>query len=382
MKIPLGIIKKHKKGYEYLSLFSFPAKIRTVIDTNTKLLQKANEAQFLLGKLSGITLLLPDVDFFISSYITKDATSSSQIEGTKATMVEAFEYAADPANPDDTDADDISHYISALNHGLKRLQDDEFPFTLRFIRELHKELMEGARATHFSDPGEFRKSQNYIGGTSPSNASFVPPAHEELPDALKDIEKFIHTPYIHPIIDAGLLHAQFETIHPFLDGNGRTGRLLITFYLIHYKFLELPTLFLSSYFKRHQKIYYQRLAGYHTGDILQWVDFFLDAVIDTAKEAIEVSKKITKLRDKDLERISHVATNPTDTGVRVLQNLYKSPVASTANIEGWTGYTRQGTIKLIDKLIEVGILKLLRKGEGVKPSLYIHREYVNLFEEK
>jgi Fic family protein len=382
MKTQLGITKKHVNGYEYLSLFPFPAKIRTLIDRDVKILQKANEAQFLLGKLSGITILLPDVDYFISSYITKDATSSSQIEGTKATMVEAFEYAADPANPDDTDADDISHYISALHYGLKRLKEDNFPFSLRFIRELHKELMKGARATHFSDPGEFRKSQNFIGGTAPSNASFVPPAYEELGEALNDLEKFIHSPYIHPIIDAGLLHAQFETVHPFLDGNGRTGRLLITFYLIHYKFLELPTLFLSSYFKRHQKIYYQRLAGYHAGDILPWMDFFLDAVIDTAQQAIEVSKKITKLRDKDLERISTIATNPADTAVRVLQNLYKSPVASTANIEEWTGYTRQGTIKLVDKFIEVGILKLLRKGEGVKPSLYIHREYVNLFEDK
>jgi Fic family protein len=382
MKIQLGITKRHTNGYEYLSLLPFPAKIRSLIDKDAKILQKANEAQFLLGKLSGITLLLPDVDYFISSYITKDATSSSQIEGTKATMVEAFEYAADPVNPGDTDADDISHYIAALHYGLKRLKEDNFPFSLRFIRELHKELMKGARATHFSDPGEFRKSQNYIGGTAPSNASFVPPAFEELPEALNDVEKFIHSPYIHPIIDAGLLHAQFETVHPFLDGNGRTGRLLITFYLIHYKFLELPTLFLSSYFKKYQKVYYQRLAGYHAGDILPWVDFFLDAVIDTAQQAIEVSKKITKLRDKDLERISRIATNPTDTAVRVLQNLYKSPVVSTAHIEGWTGYTRQGTIKLIDKLIEVGVLKLLRKGEGVKPSLYIHREYVSLFEDK
>jgi Fic family protein len=377
----IGKNKKHSNGYEYLSLLPFPSKdIKNYI--NQDLLQKSNTAQFLLGKLSGITVLLPDVNYFINAYVTKDAASSSQIEGTKATMIDAFEYAADPLNDKTSDADDIAHYIKALNYGLTRISVDDFPLTLRFIRELHKELMQGARSTHFSDPGEFRKTQNWIGGTRPDNASFVPPDPEEIHEPLGDLEKFIHTPFVHPIIDAGLLHAQFETIHPFLDGNGRAGRLLITFYLIHHKYLELPVLFLSSYFKRHQKLYYERLKEYHSGNILPWLDFFVDAVIETAQEAIEVSKKVTALRDKDLERVSMFDKRNSEMVLKVVKKLYTEPIVSTTTIQEWIGQSRPGTIKFIDRLIEAGILALHRKGEGTRPSLYVHNEYLKVFAEK
>jgi len=381
MKNIIGTTKKHKNGYEYLSLSSFPSnEIKEIIPS--ELIQKANRAQFLLGKLSGITLLLPDVDYFISSYVMKDAVSSSQIEGTKATMTDALEYVADPAGGSDTDADDISHYVQALNYGIKRLNQEKFPFVLRFIRELHRELLQKARVTHFADPGEFRKTQNWIGGTRPDNASFVPPAPEELDAPLHDIEKFVHAPFIHPILDAGLLHGQFETIHPFLDGNGRTGRLLITFYLIHNKCLELPALFLSSYFKKHQKIYYQKLNGYHNGDVLPWLDFFVDAVIETAEEAIEISKKVTKLRDRDLEIISRFSKKTSDIALNVVQKLYKEPIASSTAIQEWIQQTKQGTLNFIDKLIDAEILELHRKAEGTRPSLYVHKEYLKIFTEK
>lgn len=377
----IGTIKKHVRGYDYLSLFSFPTNdLKAIIPD--KLIQKSNHAQFLLGKLSGITLLLPDVDYFINSYITKDATSSSQIEGTKATIIDAFEYAADPVITNDTDADDISHYIQALNYGLTRLKDDDFPFSLRFVRELHKKLMDGARSTHFSDPGEFRKTQNHIGGTRPDNASFVPPAPEELNTPLRDLENFIHTPFIHPIIDAGLLHSQFETIHPFLDGNGRTGRLLITFYFIHNKCLDLPALFLSSYFKKYKKVYYQRLDEYHNGNILPWLDFFIDAVISTAEEAIEMSKKVTELRNQDLAIISKLTKQTSDLAINIIQNLYEDPIASSTAIQEWIGQTKPGTLKFINKLVTAGILVLHRKGEGTRPSLYAHKRYLKIFEEK
>jgi Fic family protein len=381
MKNIIGIKKKHSKGYEFLSLSSFPSnEIKKVIPS--VLIQKSNHAQFLLGKLSGITILLPDVDYFISSYVMKDATSSSQIEGTKATMINAFEYVADPIDNASTDADDISHYVQALNYGLKRLHQENFPFSLRFIRELHEKLMEQARSTHFSDPGEFRKSQNWIGGTKLDNASFVPPAPEEIMTALGDLEKFIHVPFAHPILDAGLLHAQFETIHPFLDGNGRTGRLLVTFYLIHHGYLELPALFLSSYFKKHQKVYYQRLNEYHLGNVLPWLEFFVDAVSETAEEAIEISKKVTKLRDRDLAIISQLSKKTADISLTVIQKLYKDPIVSSSTIQQWIGQTKQGTLKFIDKLIEADILALHRRGEGTRPSLYVHREYLKIFTEK
>jgi len=380
MKNIIGIIKKHQNGYHFLSLLSFPSdEIRKVV--SLEILQKANYAHFLLGKLSGITVLLPDVDFFISSYVMKDAASSSQIEGTKATMIDAFEYVADPTNKE-TDADDIAHYVQALNYGIKRLKEEDFPFALRFIRELHRELMQEARSTHFSGPGEFRKSQNWIGGTRPDNASFVPPAPEEFDAPLKDLEKFIHNPFIHPIIDAGLLHAQFETIHPFLDGNGRTGRLLITFYLIHHKYLELPALFLSSYFKKHQKVYYERLSEYHNGNIVPWLEFFIDAVTATAQEAIEISKKVTQLRDADLQKISVFNKKVSYTAMHVVQKLYKDPIVSSTTIQEWIGQTKPGAIKFIDRLINAGIVSLYKKSKGTRPALYYHKDYVNIFAEK
>lgn len=377
MKNIIGKNKKHQTGYEYLSLFDFPSdELKNSVPQNV--IQKANHAQFLLGKLSGITLLLPDVDYFINSYVIKDATSSSQIEGTKATIVDAFEYAAEGSN-NLTDADDIAHYVQALNFGLKRLNEENFPFTLRFIRELHLELMKDARSTHFADPGEFRRSQNWIGGTRPDNASFVPPSPDEIILPLRDIENFIHKPFIHPIVDAGLLHAQFETIHPFLDGNGRTGRLLITFFLIHHKYLDLPTLFLSSYFKKHQQVYYQRLDEYHRGNILPWLEFFIEAVTETANDAIEISKLVTKLRDRDLGLIAKLSKQTSDIALSVIQKLYKEPIVSTATMQEWIGQTRPGTIKFISKLTDAGIISLHKKGTGTIPSLYVHREYLKIF---
>jgi Fic family protein len=227
-----------------------------------------------LGKLDGITQLLPDVDFFIYMYVRKDATASSQIEGTKATMIDALEAELKIDKGLPRDVDDILHYIRALNYGMNRLQ--AFPLSLRFISEIHRELMEDARATHFSDPGSFRESQNWINGKGPQDADFVPPPVDAMNHALSDLEKFLHADdAMPPLIKAALIHAQFETIHPFLDGNGRTGRMLVTFYLCKEKLLERPVLYLSSFFKKHRKVYYQRLNDYREESVGKWVGFFL-----------------------------------------------------------------------------------------------------------
>jgi Fic family protein len=372
----LGKIKQHVNKYNYLCLSKFPPEQKFIFPQG--ILAKADRAQFLLGQLIGISEHLPDVNYFISSYVTKDATSSSQIEGTRATLIDAFEYGANQKNKD-TDADDIYNYIQALNFGLKRLNDDNFPLSLRLIKELHLELMKNARATHFSDPGHFRKSQNWIDGTNPGNASFVPPAPEEIMDNLSDLEKFMYSDTYHPIVQAGLLHAQFETIHPFLDGNGRTGRLLITFFLIHKKILDKPLLFLSAYFKKHQKVYYTRLQDYHMGNVLPWVEFFLDGMMETIEEAVQLTRDLSDLREKDIFRISKVKARDENLNFKVLQNLYNSPMVSTATMIGWTGFTRLGVKKYIEKLVKVGVLELYKKGEGVNPAVYIHKRYVELF---
>lgn len=374
-KIKIGELRQQKEGFKAFIPDPFPPdggfKFSHIIE------RKNDTATRLLGKLDGITQLLPDIDFFLFMYIRKDAASSSQIEGTRATMIDAIEAEAKIESNLPEDVDDILHYIKALNYGLKRLES--FPFVLRFLREFHRELMKGARTTHFADPGEFRKSQNWIVGTGPNNAHFVPPPVPEMHRALDDLEKFInHENEVLPLIKAGLAHAQFETIHPFLDGNGRTGRMLITFYLWKEKLLEKPVLFLSSYFKKHQKVYYDRLDKYHNGDVEAWVDFFLDGVTEIANEAIDTVLAITKLREKDTLKIQSLGKRASESAVKVLPQLYKLPIVNVARVKEWTGFTRAGAQNVIDRFVELGIL-YDRDPQKTYDKSYIYKKYVDIF---
>jgi len=333
----------------------------------------------LLGKLDGITKLLPDADFFLLMYLRKDAASSSQIEGTMATMIDAIEAEVKINTNIPEDVDDILHYIKTLNYGMRRLTADNFPMALRFLRELHRELMHKARATHFSDPGEFRRSQNWIGGTRPDNARFVPPPVPEMHRALDDLEKFIHTEDTIPtVIKAGLIHAQFETLHPFLDGNGRTGRMLITFYLWKEGYLEKPVLFLSSFFREHQKIYYEKLFGYHNGDVAGWIDFFLDGVVEIANEAIEIADKITALRERDAIKIQKLGKRASESACSVMPKLYGQPIVNVALVQKWTGFTRAGAQTVIGRFIDIGILSPKDKDKKYGQS-YLYKEYIDIF---
>jgi Fic family protein len=376
MKIEIGKKVKQKEGFSAFIPNPFPPK--GVFDLPQEILLKTAKADRLVGKLDGITQLLPEVDFFIKMFVVKDAESSAQIEGTKATMVDAMEKRAGVSTKE-TDADDILYYIKALNYGLKRIE--KLPLSLRFICELHEKLMTGARTTHFSDPGSFRKSQNWIGGTTPDNASFVPPPVNEMQNALSDLEKFLHDKKATlPLIHIALSHAQFETIHPFLDGNGRTGRLLITMLLQNKAMLERPVLFLSAYFKKHQQIYYQKLFGYHHGEVGAWLDFFLDGVTETAEQAISVSKKITKLRETDMAKIQALAKREAESGILVLQKLYGQPVVSTKTIMDWTSFSRVGAQKVIDRFIKLGILEAKDEKKSYDRS-YHYKKYFDIFME-
>jgi len=374
----IGQIKKQSTGYSAFVPDKFPPK--DGFEFSPKIIQKASNATLLLGKLDGITQLLPDLDFFLFMYIRKDAASSSQIEGTKATMIDAIEAESKTTEKLPEDVDDILHYIKALNYGLERLK--KFPISLRFLKEIHKELMKDARASHYSDPGNFRTTQNWIGGTAPNNAHFVPPPPEEMKNALSDLEKFLHdSDDLLPIIKAGIIHAHFETIHPFLDGNGRTGRILITLYLWLNKLLDRPVLFLSSYFKRHQKVYYLRLDGYHEGEIEPWLDFFLDGVSDTAQQAIETVKQITTLREEDMKKIHSLGKTDADSAIAVMPQLFKLPIVNVAVIQEWTGFTRQGAQKVIDRFVDLGILEQKDETKTYGRS-FIYRRYVDIFNEK
>lgn len=377
--IQIGQLKEQKEGFKAFVPAPFPP--QGGFEFDSKIIKKSDEATRLLGKLDGITKLLPDVDFFLSMYLRKDAASSSQIEGTMATMIDAIEAEVQPSANIPEDVDDILHYIKALNYGMKRVQEDDFPMTLRFVRELHKQLMNKARATHYSDPGEFRKSQNWIGGTRPDNARFVPPPVEEMHTALNDLEKFMHSnDDILTLTKAALIHAQFETIHPFLDGNGRTGRMLIAFYLWKENYLEKPVLFLSSYFKKHQKVYYERLFGYHFGEVSAWVDFFLDGVIEIAGEAIDIVGKITTLREKDMLRIQTLGKRSSESATLVLPKLYEQPIVNVATVQKWTGFSRVGAQSVINRFIEMGILTPKDKDKKYGQS-YIYKKYTDIFAE-
>jgi Fic family protein len=376
MKLEICKKIKQKEGFSACVPQPFPAKGLFRVPQN--LINKAAEAERLVGKLDGITQILPDIEFFLKMYSLKDATSSAQIEGTQATIVDAIEMEAG-LDSEQNDALDILFYIKALNYGIRRIK--KFPLSLRLIRELHSKLMAGARASHFSDPGEFRRSQNWIGGTSPREASFVPSPVHEMKNSLSDFEKFLHDKESTlPIIKIAFVHSQFETIHPFLDGNGRTGRLLITLLFYNKGLLENPVLFLSSYFKKHQKTYYSKLNSYHEGEVFEWLEFFLDGVIETAKNSIDVSKKIMKLRDKDMMKIQALAKREAESGVLVLSKLYESPVVNTKIIMNWTGFTRAGAQKLIDRFVDMKILKTENK-KGDYDKKYIYENYLRVFVE-
>jgi Fic family protein len=368
---------KQTAGFEAFIPNSFPPKGGFIF--NSTILKKNDKATRLLGKLDGITKLLPNANFFLLMYLRKDATSSSQIEGTRATMIDAIEADAQINSNVPKDVDDILHYIKALNYGMKRVNKDNFPVSLRLIRELHAKLMDKARASNFADPGEFRKSQNWIGGTRPDNARFVPPPVDAMHSALIDLEKFLYKDErTLTVIKAGIIHAQFETIHPFLDGNGRTGRMIINFYLWKQGFLEKPVLFLSSFFKKYQEIYYEKLFAYHNGKIEEWVDFFLEGVIEIAGEAIKIAEEITALREKDYQKIQKLSTRASYSASLILPKLYGQPVVNVALIQKWTGFTRAGAQRVIDRFVDINILVVKDENEKYAQK-YMYKKYLDIF---
>lgn len=376
----IGVYRPQPEGFKAFVLEPFPPKDTLVFSSAIQ--QKHAEAMRLLGKLDGITALLPDRDYFLEMFVRKDASSSSQIEGTQASISDAIEALnIERRNNLPQDVDDILHYIEALNYGLERAKD--FPFSLRFIRELHEKLMTGARNTHNPFPGEFRRTQNWIGGTRPDNARFVPPPIREMNQALNDLEKFIHADdeYL-PLIKAGLLHAQFETIHPFLDGNGRTGRMLVTMFLWHRRLLEMPVLYLSTYFKKHQETYYEKLNAYHSenGNIEEWVEFFLDGVVDIANSSIETCRKITELRERDMRNVQKLGKATAPKTLDMIRFLYKMPTVGIADVVNQTGYSRPSAYKLIDRLVDMNILYPADENDGYGKK-YTYKDYVEVFAE-
>jgi Fic family protein len=335
----------------------------------------------LLGKLDGISRLLPDKDFFLLMFNQKDATYSSQIEGTKATSQDAVTATGTEEKIQlDSDVSDIVYYLNALNYGIQRVKT--LPLSLRLLREIHERLMTGACATQYAYPGEFRRSQNWIGGKTFADASFIPPPPHDMLKALDDLEKFIHAKDDYPnLIKAGFIHAQFETIHPFTDGNGRMGRMLIVLFMHYSQLLELPVLYLSSYFKKYQKLYYQKLQNYHdeNSDIESWLEFFLEGIVEIANSSIETCAKIVILRDRDFSIVQKLGKKSAASTLEIIKKLFSQPIVNVARIMNWTGFTKQGAYRVIDRLENLKVLEPI--GQTTYGQQYVYADYYEIFDE-
>lgn len=342
-----------------------------------RLLSRADRA---LGRLDGSVLTLPNPDLFVFMYVRKEAVLSSQIEGTQSSLQDLLSAEAQlfPSDSQPRDVNEVINYVAALNYGLQRLKD--LPLSTRLIREIHERLLHGVRGSRLT-PGEFRRSQNWIGpaGSGLGDAVFVPPPPGLVPEAMGRLERFLLTPDDLPaLIRIGLAHAQLETIHPFLDGNGRVGRLLITFLLTEQGILHKPVLYLSHYFKRHRAEYYDRLQAVRDeGDWESWLAFFLEGVAQVSADATEVARKVLLLREENRFAITNELGRVAGNGQKVLDALLERPIVSTADVMGITGTTFAAANNLVSRLEDLGIL--LEITGFTRNRRYRYDPYVKLF---
>ena len=335
------------------------------------------EANHAVGRLDGMTSAFPDLNLFLYSYVRKEAVLSSQIEGTQSSLSDLllYETAEIPGVPLD-DVQEVSNYVAALNHGLKRLRGG-FPLSLRLIREIHEVLLGKGRGSH-AQPGEFRKSQNWIGGSRPGNAAYVPPPPEYVMDCLGDLESFLHAEEnsIPLLVRAGLVHAQFETIHPFLDGNGRVGRLLITFMLTEEQMLHEPVLYLSLFFKKNRRLYYDRLNGTRKDNgWKEWLDFFLQGVRDTANQAVQTAIEIDQLFRADKEKIEQFGRGA-PSALLIYQLAQVSPILSIKHAARESKLSFPTASAAIQRLAEAGILK--ESSGKRRDRLFLYAKYLEV----
>ncbi len=350
------------------------------LDLESELLSLLSQADVALGRLDGVVKVIPDPDFFVSMYVRREAVLSSQIEGTQSTLEDLLGVELEPeasASDSYSDVGEIVNYVRAMNHGLRRL--DGLPLSLRLLREIHAELLRDGRGAHRT-PGEFRTSQNWIGPARATlqQATFVPPPVPDMHIALDDFERFFHRDERQPVlIEAAIAHAQFETIHPFLDGNGRVGRLLITFLLVHRGVLRAPLLYLSHYLKLHRTEYYDRLTAVRVrGDWEGWLRFFLEGVATTAEEAAETAERIFELRESHRALVMEEAGAP---GLRLLSALFDRPLVNVNYLTRVLEVSFPTANRLVARFEEIG---LLREVTGQRRSRrFRYDPYLALFDE-
>lgn len=347
-----------KQSSGYRAFHPSPLPPVPAVDLGGEVALLLSQADRALGRLDGSVLTLPNPDLFVFMYVRKEAVLSSQIEGTQSSLQDLLSAEAEILNPDlPRDVDEVVNYVSAMKFGLSRL--GELPVSVRLIREIHNELMQGARGGRLT-PGELRTSQNWIGpgGCTLQTATFVPPPPDVVPQALGELEVFLHQyDALPPLVKIALAHVQFETIHPFLDGNGRVGRLLISFLLTESGILHKPVLYLSHYFKRHRSLYYEHLQAVRDqGRWEEWIAFFLRGVIEIATEATDTARRILALREAHRTAITDHLGRAAGNGHRILESLYERPIVSVSDIQQQTKTTYAASNVLLGRMVELGIL--------------------------
>ena len=339
------------------------------------LYKKLGEADRAIGKLDAMVTILPNTPLFLSTYAQKEALLSSQIEGTQSSLSDLLLFGSrDKSDTPKEDTEEVANYIIAMYNGLEKIKDD-FPLSLKLMREMHQILLSGSRGST-KLPGEFRRSQNWIGGNSPIEASYVPPPSSEILDLMSKLEKFINEDNldVHPLIKAGLVHVQFESIHPFLDGNGRLGRLLITLLFCKEGILKEPILYLSYFFKKNRSTYYELIQKVRTENGWEkWIEFFLDGIIETSNQAINAATEIMKMFNKDEEIIKTLGRNAT-VAHRVHEFMKRNPIFRMSAITRDLEFTRPTIQKAIKNLIELGLVSEFKKNP--RNRVYIYTEYM------
>jgi len=369
---------KQRTGYAAFIPAPLPPEPPIALEGLQALLSRADQA---VGRLDGVIQTVPNPDFFVYMYIRREAVLSSQIEGTQSTLEDLLAVELEPRPawrrlPEDVD--EVVRYVQAMNYGLNRLSD--LPLSLRLIREIHRELLSGGRGSHRL-PGEFRTTQNWIGPEKATlaEATFVPPPVHEMREALHDFERFLHEDDLPALVHAGMAHAQFETIHPFLDGNGRVGRLLITFLLVFGGVLHRPLLYLSVYLKRNRAEYYDRLMAIrNSGDWESWLRFFLTGVAQTAEEATATARAILDLREEHRHRVQEQTAGVN--GLRLLDLLFERPLVHVNLVKDSLGISFVTANRLVEQLESLGVLDEITGRK--RDRIFSYTPYVALFQDE
>lgn len=372
-----GTFRKTLSGYTAFFPAALPPSPALTLDAGLQLL--LSEADRALGALDVVATVLPNPDLLVGLFIQKEALLSSQIEGTQSTLQDVL--GADPESTEQTkDISEVLNYVKALRHGLSRLQNNELPMCLRLIREIHDVLMQQVRGgSPALTPGEFRTSQNWIGGNGPSTARFVPPPPGDMEDALGALEKYMHEEdRLPPLIHCALIHYQFETIHPFNDGNGRVGRLLITLFLVWKKLLREPMLYLSAYLKAHQQEYYDRLQQVRTdGNFEAWVRFFLEGVVTVSRQVIDTTRRIQLLEKQDTDRL--IAANAGFHSIQFLRVLMKTPVITVDQAAQRLGVSYRTANVLFKTCEDMEIIRQITSGK--RNRRFAYSSYIRILNE-